>query len=418
MKRLHLAFEVLAVTAILTLACSSSASAEPRSFSEQTEKRLNSLFYRWQGHELDLAKLHRRARVSGRIQLSVGDRSFDLQLEPNDLRAPGFRQILRGAKGASEQKGTQVATFKGHIVGDPDSVVRLLILPDLIQGYIRTKDEWYFIDPLFKFVKGAPPAQVVAYEEDDVRPDGRQLCGAGELDHMISGLEASKEPSIKTQAITSGTRILYLATDADYEYYSIYGANTNSQIQGVINQVDGIFQNSLGIAVWISYQNVWTSIYDPYTASSSWGLLQEFQNYWKAYYSSVYRNAAHLFTGKTPTDAQGIAWMSVVCSYPTYSYGVSYEYYQMAKLVSHEIGHSLAANHDDQVSPQADPCYGNGPIMCSYLQNSGPDIFSSRSASDIWGHVYQYGSCLGTYYEPDPDPDPCPWWDQYCQPAY
>lgn len=322
----------------------------------------------------------------------MGERTFDLELEPNDVRAPNFRQRLHTQRGELiKAKESEVATFKGHVAGDPDSVVRLLILPDLIQGYIRTKDEWYFIDPLSKYMRGARAANVVIFKEDQVREVASKLCGAGELADIkakISPLQQSV-----SELSYGGPYALSIATEADYEYYLTYGANTNSQIQGVLNQVDGIFGNDLSIWSWISYQGVWTHSADPYSSSDPNTLLTQFKNYWNNNRKNVGRDVAHLFTGKSLSNYIGLAYVSTAC-YKNSAYGLSQDYPLMVKLVAHEIGHNLGANHDNEVVPPADSCSGSGPIMCTPLQTYGPDAFSSRSASDIGAYRDQYGSCM------------------------
>jgi hypothetical protein len=367
--------------------------ASPASASPVAQQRLDALFHRWQMSELNLPEVHRAARRSGRIQLRLGEQNVELELEPNDLRAPGFRQELHTERGTQQEVTSAPPTFKGRIAGDPDSTVRLLILPDLLQGYVRTKNDWYFVDPLLKYVKGAPPAKVVVFKKDDVRPEATKLCGAGELSDVAAGLSSPDESSM-AYSYSSGPRGLQVATEADYEYYSLYGSNTNYQIQGVLNQVDGIYQANHNIAILIQSQSVWTTSNDPYSASDSLTLLNQFRNYWNAYRSNYTRDVAHLFTGRAPAEAIGRAWLGVVCNSPGYAYGVSYDFSLMAKLVAHEIGHNLGASHDDEVSPPADACYGSGPIMCAYIQTYGPDVFSSRSVSDISWHVNQHGSCM------------------------
>ncbi|HEY9422364.1 MAG TPA: M12 family metallo-peptidase, partial [Thermoanaerobaculia bacterium] len=243
-----------------------------------------------------------------------------------------------------------------------------------------------------------PASRIVLFEERDVRPDSAQLCGTGELSQMSSRLHPFEQKSNKdglgvvTPALTY--RRIDLATEADWEYYSIYGTNANAQIQGVINQIDGIYKNQLSITLRIVFQSVYTANTDPYTATDSLALLTQFRNHWNANRGGVARDAAHLFTGRDMDgNTIGRAWLGVVCNNPGNSYGVSQDYWNMVTLVAHEIGHNFGASHDDQVSPPADACTGSGTIMCSIIQ-SGSTTFSYRSRSDIGNHVRGNGGCL------------------------
>lgn len=373
------------------------------------QQKLDRLFYRWDSYELDLPAIERQVRQTGRVELQVGGRLFELELELNDLRAPGFKSVRHTRRGQVQEKPSAVATFKGHLKGDPESTVRLLIMKDFFQGYIRTQDEWVFIDPLLKFEKGSAPSQVVVFDEDDVRPEAGTLCGTGELAHQAHGLGLRSEEtpfsSATEKALISAPTVgrVDLATEADYEYYLLYGANTNSQILGIINQVDGVYKGELALNLQVVYQSVWTVVGDPYTSTNYNTLLGEFTTYWNNNRGGVARDLAHLFTGKDLDGSViGVAYLAVLCSSPTSSYGLSQNYSLMTKLVAHEIGHNAAANHDDQVSPPGATCNGFGPIMCSFIQNSGPNLFSDRSKTDITNYVNTYGSCLSrlatTYY--------------------
>jgi hypothetical protein len=378
----------------------------------RVQEKLDKLFYRWQSYELDLPGIERRILQTGSLELQVGGRVFAMDLERNDLRAPGFKRVRQTRSGPVVETPSPIATFKGHLKGDPESIVRLLIQKDLLQGYIRTQDEWIFIDPLLKYAKGLAPSEVVVFDDGDVRPEVASLCGAGELAHRAGGLRLHPQPTPIEPATGFGEKALIsaptlgradVATEADYEYYLLYGANTNNQIEGVINQVDGIYQADLALTLRITFESVWTVNTDPYTSTDPNTLLGEFTNYWNANRGTVSRDMAHLFTGKDMDGSViGIAWVNVVCNSPSSAYGVSQDYVYMTKLVAHEMGHNFGANHDDQVSPPGATCNGSGPIMCSFIQASGPNNFSDRSKTDITTHVDGSGSCLDrlstTYY--------------------
>src|SRR5262245_4693427 len=109
--------------------------------SRAVQQRLDALFYEWKTYQLDLAGIERSVRRSGRVQLYLDGRLFDLELQPNDVRAPGYVEIYNTARGQVRAKPSRVATFKGTVAGEPDSVVRLLVLPDLLQGYIKSGEE-------------------------------------------------------------------------------------------------------------------------------------------------------------------------------------------------------------------------------------------------------------------------------------
>ncbi|HKH48851.1 MAG TPA: zinc-dependent metalloprotease family protein, partial [Thermoanaerobaculia bacterium] len=302
----------------------------------QVQKRLDRLFYRWETYELDLPDLERQVRATGRVTLHAGGRVFDMKLELNNLRALGFKQIRQTRRGPVEETPSPVATFKGYLVGEPESMVRLLIQPDFLQGYIRTADEWIFIDPLRKYAKSSAPSEIVLFDDDDVRPEAAALCGAGDLTRRAHDLMESQGSSGLTNATAEAVipaptlGRTDIATEADYEYYLIYGASTYSQIEGILNSVDGIYKADLALTLRIVYQSVWTTNQAPYpyTSTIHSTLLDQFKNYWNNNRANVARDQAHLFTGKQIVDEygnvkDGVAFPGAVCRDSSLSYSLS-----------------------------------------------------------------------------------------------
>jgi len=358
----------------------------------KTQQKLDKALYHWESYNVDLQAMERQVRRTGRLKLRAGGRDFDLALELNDLRGPGFKRVLYTDHGPVVEKPTPVATYKGHVAGDPESVVRLFIRPDLFEGYIRTADEWIFIDPLLKYEKGADPSAVVLFRDSDVRAEAATACGSGALAHHADDLGI--EPQEKALIASPTLGRADVATEADVEYYGIYGASTNNHIESVLNGVDGIYRGDLALTLRIVYESVWTAETDPYSSTDPSTLLSQFANYWNANRAGVARDLAHLFTGKALQTYIGIAYVGVVCSSPTLAYGLSANYSPEVKLAAHEIGHNFNAQHDDQVTPPAAPCNGSGPIMCSVLWSNSPYFFSDRSKTDITSFVNNNGACL------------------------
>lgn len=371
------------------------------------QRQLDTRLYQYKVFRVDLSAVERRVRSTGRAILQFDHETFDLVLEPNDLRAAGFRRVQTTEHGQVEELQSPVYTFKGRLRQDPDSIVRLLIMPDLMQGYIRTADDWLFIDPLVKFAPETRSADVVLFRETDVRLEALGVCGASELRGYAERLRARLRQSPAQQGSWEVLRRVQVATDADFEYFQIYGSNANAQIQGIINQVDGIYQAELSLRLEISFQNVYTTSTDPYSSFDPSTLLSQFRNHWNANWTTVVRDLAHLFTGRDMNGSViGIAYVGVVCNDPPYSYGVSQDFSLMTKLVAHEIGHNFDALHDDSFNPPAANCNGSGPIMCSFIQSNGPNTFSNRSRTDISAHVTANGTCLDQVTPPPPPPPP------------
>jgi hypothetical protein len=353
------------------------------------------MLYDYDVIELPLAALDHLVKTQGRLALLLRNQLYQLELAPNDLGAEGYREVLIVDGTAIEHSPGPVVTFAGQVAGDPGSIVRITATRELFTGYIKTGDDWLFIDSLREYVPGAPKARAVVYRETDVRPEAGGLCGLEPL--IRAGRSLGLGPGGTKNHNT--LRRMDIATDGDAEYYQSYGVAGFDRITAIVNGVDGIFRSQINLFLRITFQQLWTDpATDPYISSSIIDRLSEFTNWWNANRSGVNRDVAHLFTGKPALGVIGVAWLSSVCNDPGLAYGVSADrepLFIRVELMAHEIGHNLSATHDDQspVCPGVN-CNGFGPIMCSIIQTNGSNTFSSCSKAQIDTHTHNNGFCL------------------------
>lgn len=356
---------------------------------------LDRLLYEYDVVELPLAELERQVR-EGSLDVALQGRLYRLELEPNDLRAEEYREVLMSGSGPEEVAPGPVTTFRGAVAGEEESVVRLSSTSGLFSGYVRTGERWVFVDPLREYVPNAPADRAVVYRERDVRPEASGLCGVSGRLHA-AGDAGAGTPGFTTKGHTT-LRRLQVATDADGQYFQDYGnPGTFNRIEGILNDVDGIYRRDLNLFISITYQQAWTNpSTDPYTSFDADTTLFEFRDWWNANRTGTTRDTAHLFSGKNFNGGTvGIAWVGVICNNSSLSYGVSQDMsssFQRVQLTAHEIGHNLSASHDDQIGCSS--CGGFGPIMCSSLQPNGSNTFSSCSQNSIDSHTHNNGFCL------------------------
>ena len=352
-----------------------------------------------------LIELHSENRAgASRYELSFFalGRHFELQLEPTRLYAPDAMIRWVTPSGDIFEKPEVSHYYKGRLIGESGSWVRMSIREGRASGIIRTAQEVYLLRPAAYFDRSANPRSVVAYRmsdlpslwdtyscdvdddmrmppDEDARPERTALSDfqmtSNELQQQASGL-ALKEVEINLVA--------------DGAYFTAHGSSAATRMADVIHDMSGIYENDVGVIFSISGATVYTPATDPFTESTSPSDLLESFTFDQSH--TVGHDLAHLFTGRDLDGSTvGIAWLSVVCRDP-YGTGLSQDLsnstYRML-LTAHEVGHNFSAIHDGSGDCSATPY---GYIMWPSLNPSATE-FSDCSQSFINSHV-DSRSCL------------------------
>ena len=325
----------------------------------------------------------------------------EVQLETVNVRSDRFRLTSNGDTEVVDASPTR--TFRGHIVGDPDSRVRLSLFDNHIRGYVKNDTGWTFIRPLPPEAAIRPREHAV-FTEADLPPDSVGQCSTG-MNQVVGSSTARSVRSV-VMPQTAGSHetqgIFELAIDADFDYVSMH-SDPVGEIESLINEVDGIFHDELGLRIQIVHLNTWQSPSDPYTSFDPATLLDEFKNYWNNNQGSISRDAAHLFTGKDLSGtAVGIAFVGVVCFTPA-AYALSQQMSTnslMPLLVAHEIGHTFGSDHD---TTGTSPRY----IMYPNLGVSNLEQFSPSSREQITSYIATE-ACITQSLQPPTNPPNSP----------
>jgi hypothetical protein len=220
--------------------------------------------------EMPLATLVQQVREEGGLRVHLGNREVALELHPVDLRGEGYRAVVMEGAGLKRFiTDIPVATYAGHVVGDEASIVRLTVSEEMFFGYIWTEEEWLFLDPVREFHRGVPMSDVVVYREQDVRHNPDHVCGAAGLHSFAEEYDMAKfDDGLQSLPAAMSLKNLQLATEADGQYWAAYGnPGLFTRIQGIVNNVNGIYNSQLGLNLVIVYQQAWSSISgDPYTS--------------------------------------------------------------------------------------------------------------------------------------------------------
>jgi len=229
-------------------------------------------------------------------------------------------------------------------------------------------------------------------------------CGADKLPPIAQPSSLPRSAAFRTAAVAY--RTIDISTDADFEFYSRYGSETNNRMAAIVNAAQTLYQEQLGIQFNIVRQRTRTTSSQPFTATESGALLDQFGTFISDAGGLAGADVAHLFTGKDiDENVIGLAWLGVICNAPDYSTSFTQTISSSLDYIvfAHEIGHNLGADHDSSTSP---------PSVMYPSAGSTQTTFSTQSRNEIASHVANYGSCMdsteGTTPTPTPTPDPEP----------
>lgn len=236
-----------------------------------------------------------------------------------------------------------------------------------------------------------------------------------QLPPMACGADDEAQPDVAAPPVgqTRSTRTdnrawhsLDVATEADFEFYSRYGTESNNRISTIINKADvattanAIYRSQLKVDLRIKTQQTITSASNPFTATASSTLLTQFLTYTNTNNQLGSANAYYLISGKDfDGSVIGTAYLSVVCASPSFSYGVVQDIGSLTYLVfAHELGHNLGAEHDLSGVPSI-----MGPALSGAVT-----AFSAFSVGQLQTFIDNTATCLPTIAAPDGGPSPTP----------
>lgn len=339
----------------------------------------------------DIKNSLRASRGTSRLVVEAGDSlKFDIALEENDIRSPNYRSFESSEKGRIEIPRGECSTYKGVVNGEPSSFARLLITDGTVEGLILDrKTGYYYLQPLSAFSKGADPEAYVLYNLADAK-DIPGACGTESVAKILKEKQTKSGSSVEASRVPTTCRILEIATDSDYEFTVNNGGNPNSTILGILNTVDAVYQSDLNIKIVVVHQNFYSTSSDPYNSTDAFVQRTEFANNWNSNFTSVARDVAHLFTGKSMGGVLGIAYIGTVCSNPSEAYSITVDDVFEAYTTAHELGHNLGGTHPD---PGSADCFPNRTVMCQG-SNLATFNFSLASRNQINGYVGSNSTCI------------------------
>jgi len=222
----------------------------------------------------------------------------------------------------------------------------------------------------------------------------RLPCGA-RIDSLSLGGDTvpALSQSVPNQQFVQ--RVLEISTDADREFYLYYRAFSGAVIQALLNNVETIYLSQLGISFDLIGQHQFSQPGgQPYDSTDPTDLLYQFRSYTLKHAHLPPSDVYHLFTGKKLNGSViGLAFVGSVCASRAYAYGITQKVNPaiQALVAAHEIGHSLGANHPEEVIPAPAASLMTGIVRSDHT------AFSEFSINEIHAHLEAHDaerSCL------------------------
>lgn len=313
-------------------------------------------------NRFDVDQIRRSAETAEPFALRAGPSTFEITVRPEPVFAEGAEVVVLDDNGESERFPVEsVTTFAGSVAGDPESEVRLSILGRTLEGYVKCRGEWWFIDSMRRFDRAARADDHLVYRPTDLvfrehfGQDGKRARGDAEG----GGVPYRTNPHIG------------LAVWADLEFRSqadVIGANWWDVQASLINKVNGIFRREVGATFGVRAFVI--HIGSVLSSSNADTLLDQFGMRVRAFHGDLREvevrrrtdiEAAHLTTGKNLDGRTlGIAWQPGAWSLSQQQlyyiggggglfgdlFGGPNLSYKNLLTAAHELGHNFNGDHD------------------------------------------------------------------------
>lgn len=336
---------------------------------------------------------------------------FPISLIPSEIMNRDYILQVATEEGVSSRKPGKTVAFRGEVLGQPGSIVRLTIDHNFFYGFIQVGDDTWFFEPR-RFFEGDARDQFVFYHVDDVLDTyDEALCASMELEvnreRLIRQmwLRPENEEEVPVQGRASGNcYLLDIAIASDWLMYQKYGQDI-SELEnrniGVLNNVQGNYEGEFNddIIFNLVTQFISTcSTCDPWTGSNDAGaLLGSFRSWGNNGGFGVSFGVASLWTNRNFNGATiGVAYLSAICN--SWRYNVLQDFSANAEFIrvlkSHELGHNFSANHDASGAPY---------IMAPAVNTSSN--WSTQSNNSISNYIQNRSNvpnCFGECQDPEP----------------
>lgn len=317
-----------------------------------------------------------------RFAFSALGRDWEVTLEPRELLSPAARAELADV--------ALPRLFGGRVVGDERSWARLARDADgRLSGHLFTGGTLYRIEPSAR-PPGAPDGGAPGPDAGD-GDAGYRLVRVG----ADAGAGALLPRAGETAPDVS--RAMRVGIVVDSRYDERHDGRGLARALGIMNGVDGLYRDQLGLAVVVDRVRVHD---DPATdpMRSRGGTIEDVLTAFRGVRLGDPMLPAdlalvHLFSGHEPADdVIGLGWIDTACRVDGYDVSMSTPFAFDTLLSAHEIAHNLGALHDEDPLCGTDGTEAPGGLMEERLSGDTVTEFSACSLERL--HRVLGAGCL------------------------
>lgn len=346
-------------------------------------------------------RLKQNRETSLKINLPTPEGDIKLDLVQNNILTEDFILNTDKEKNIPFKSGLH---YKGHIDGQPNSLVAVSFFDDEVAAVVNTYDgKQFVVGNSSAFRRGS----FVVYDASKVQGPNIE-CNSEALPNYQERLNSIDSKVLEQRSAAKCVRMYF---ELGKSLYDSQGgtAGAANYISSVFNQVSALYSRE-GINIVISEIFVWTTT-EPYNSSSTTSTLYGFGSARKDNFNG---NLAQFVRSKNSSSGlSGVAWLDVLCysyfplnqsgrfstteiqptfnSLPTYSWTV--------EVVTHEIGHNLG-------SPHTQSCTWTGGAIdnCANTEGGCPKGPAPVNGGTIMSycHLTSYGINLSNGFGPKP----------------
>jgi len=285
-----------------------------------------------------------------------------------------------------------IGVLTGHVKGEPNSWVRVVLEKNKIRGVVS-------IDGQLNQLKPDNLVGTLDYYQPKHRAGVPVKLGgsATELPLLLDTLTAPPLPGAYSvpqssnragdkQALNVGAtdmQIVPVSIVIDRQFNRYYSGEALLHALNALNVADAVYR-PMGLALQLDHSIVfeeWES--DPMAIGPATleAMLRNFRDFRRAERTQFKDSAlVYLFTGNTKTDITlGLAWIDTACRTDGYDVGVTTPSSFADVLLTHELGHSLGAQHDTDTQ-----CSGTvGKLMSPRISAATETAMSACSRRSI-----------------------------------